>query len=228
MSRNRTLISLSIQLLLLLMPWPLRRLLLWRLLGFEIGANARIGASVIIAGEVSLEAASRVGHLTVVKGLKRLELAEYAAIGNRNWISGFPDRQDGAFAGEIGRRPELIVERHAAITNSHIIDCTNQVRIGCFATVAGWRSQILTHGIDIGSNKQRSAPVSIGRYSFVGTGCILVKGSALPDFAVLGAGSVLTKRQNETHVLYSGVPAVKVRVLNEKSLYFNRLEGLVD
>ncbi len=106
-----------------------------------------------------------------------------ARIGRGNWITGFPLGGTRHFLHEPDRAPELHVGTHAAITNRHLIDCTNRVHLGAFSTFAGFRSQILTHSIDLGSCRQSSAPVRIGRYCFVGTGCTLLAASSLPDFS---------------------------------------------
>jgi acetyltransferase-like isoleucine patch superfamily enzyme len=154
-------------------------------------------------------------------------LDEQALIGNFNTIAGLPKHLGESFSGEASRRSELRLGQHSSITHSHIIDCTNAVEIGAFATLAGWRSQILTHSIDVTQNKQRSAPVRIGAFSFVGTGCILLKGTALPERSVLGAGSVLATSETEPLMLYSGVPATGVKSLDPHSKYFIRHDGVV-
>ena len=110
----------------------------------------------------------------------------------------------------------------------HHIDCTGGVRIGAFCTVAGLRSQILTHSIDVRLSKQRCEPVSIGRFTFVGTGSIILMGSALPDYSVLAAGAVLTKKFEQTHGLYAGNPAKLVsRFEADECAYFSRNDGHV-
>ena len=149
-------------------------------------------------------------------------------IGRGNWITGFPLSGARHFLQEPDRMPELHVGTHAAITNRHLIDCTNRVELGAFSTFAGFRSQILTHSIDLGSCRQSSAPVRIGRYCFVGTGCTLLGGSSLPDFSVLAAMSLLNSAQSLTHRLYAGVPATEVRVLDDSLGYFRRTTGFVD
>ncbi|MDC7786714.1 hypothetical protein PQJ75_08265 [Rhodoplanes sp. TEM] len=215
------------QLLLWPLPWRLRRAVLRRGLGFRIEDGARIGFSVVCAGAVRLGAFSRIGHLTLVRDLARLELGEHAVIGNLNKIAGVPRDAAGAFGDEPDRDPSLVIGRHAAITNSHLIDCTNRVEIGAFATVAGWGTQILTHGIDIAACRQRSAPVTVGPYGFVGTRCVLLKGAVLPERSVLAAGSVLGRAETQSCILYSGVPAGPVKPLDPASLYFSRTVGRV-
>jgi acetyltransferase-like isoleucine patch superfamily enzyme len=94
--------------------------------------------------------------------------------------------------------------------------------------VAGARSQILTHAIDFKRNRQVSAPVRIGRYCFVGTACVVLKGARLPECSVLAAGSTLARAYDETFTLYSGVPALPVKALDRDAEYFRRTRGHVD
>ena len=174
-----------------------------------------------------MEANTSIDHLTLCKNIALLHLHEHASIGRGNWITGFPQKPSHHFTTETDRRPELIIGAHSAITHRHLIDCTNSVTIGKFTTFAGFRSQILTHTIDLAQNRQASAPVFIGDYCFVGTNCVLLAGSALPDFSVLGAKSLLNKSFTETYNLYGGVPARAVRELPPDFAYFHRSEGFV-
>jgi acetyltransferase-like isoleucine patch superfamily enzyme len=216
-----------VQFLSWLLPWRLRRMILRLLCGFYVDDGATVGYSIVIADDVRLGRGSSIGHLTIIRNLDRLVLGECATIGNLNKIAGVRRDPESSFQDEMTRRSELILGRHAAITNSHIIDCTNVVSVGEFATVAGWRSQILTHSIELFENRQRSAAVSIGKYSFVGTGCILLKGAVLPEKSVLSAGSVLSKAEYEPCCLYSGNPAVRIKQLDSKAIYFSRQDGAV-
>jgi carbonic anhydrase/acetyltransferase-like protein (isoleucine patch superfamily) len=75
--------------------------------------------------------------------------------------------------------------------------------------------------------RQRAAPVKVGRNCFVGTRSILLKGAALPDCSVLGAGSVLTSGEETPFSLYSGNPAKRVRALAPEAKYFNRQDGVI-
>jgi acetyltransferase-like isoleucine patch superfamily enzyme len=155
-------------------------------------------------------------------------MGEKATIGDFNWIAGLPLDSPRHFGSEIGRDPTLCLGRHAALTSRHFLDCSNRIDIGEFATIAGARSQILTHAIDLRSNMQVSAPVAIGRYCFVGTACVVLKGARLPDCSVLAAGSSLARAFEEPFTLYSGVPAAAVKLLDRESAYFSRTRGFVD
>ncbi len=209
------------------LPWPLRRRVLNALCRYEIDQTARIGFSLVASKKLIMEADSSIGHFNLVKSVDLLHLGEHAKIGLFNWISGIDGNNQKHFVDEQERHPELIISRHSSITGRHFIDCCNRVTIGEFTTVAGAGTQIFTHAIDITTNRQRSAPVSIGRYCFVGTANVLLKGSVLPDYCVLAANSTLHRMQQQTHAIYSGVPAVAVAKLSPDALYFSRTTGSV-
>ena len=213
----------------LLLPWGLRRWWLARFFGYEIHPMARIGRSWVMPGRLVMEAGTRIGSGTVCKGLELVEMEEGAHLGNLNWITGLPTGGGRYFLHQPERRPELRMGRHSSVTNRHLIDCTGAVSIGAFATLAGFQSQILTHSIDLAAGRQASAPVGIGEYCFVGTNCVLLGGSVLPERSVLGAKSLLNKAWTEGGMLYGGVPAKVVRKLPvEEMAYFRRSEGWVD
>ena len=214
-------------LLSMFLPWSARRSFLENQFGYKIHPSCRIGFSCICPTRLIMEEGSRIDHLTVCKNIDLLHLKAHATIGRGNWITGFPLGPSPHFAQEKDRRPELIVGEHSAITHRHLIDCTNSVTIGKFTTFAGFQSQIVTHSIDIERNCQSSLPVRIGNYCFVGTNCVLLGGSALPDFSVLGAKSLLNKSFTESYQLYGGVPARPIEKLSPDCKYFQRTEGFV-
>lgn len=217
-----------LQLLTLWLPWSLRRIVLEKCFGFSFAPGSRVGLSLLLCRSVNLGPDASIGHLNFLKNLSRVTLGEASSIGNLNWITGFPQIDSPHFAAEPDRLPELILGRHSAITNRHLIDCTNRVTIGDFSTFAGFRSQILTHTIDIVAGRQSSRPVAIGDYCFIGTDSVLLGGSVLPSYSVLGAKSLLNKAYTQTHRLYGGVPARELSELPADAAYFTRQQGFVD
>jgi acetyltransferase-like isoleucine patch superfamily enzyme len=183
--------------------------------------------SWIYPKKLVLKEGARIGHLTVCKDIDLLEMGESAFIGNLNWITGYPSDMSGHFEHQTDRRPELILSRHSAITNRHIIDCTARIHIGVFATVAGFANQLLTHSINLETNRQEAYPISIGDYCFVGTNCVLLGGSSLPDYSVLAAKSLLNRDHAESYFLYGGVPAKAIKTLPSSIQYFQRTSGRV-
>jgi serine acetyltransferase len=220
--------KLILRLLVVLCPWGLRRWILTQFFGYEIHPNSHIGLAWVFPKKLVMEEGSSIGTLTVCKGIDLLHLHSHSLIGRMNWITGFPsDSESKHFAAEKERSPQLILGSHAAITNRHLIDCTNSIMIGEFTTIAGFQSQFLTHAINLEVNQQQSQPIEIGHYCFVGTACVCLPGSRLPDYSVLGASSLLNKSYSDPYYLYAGVPARPLKELPPEMAYFNRKEGFV-
>jgi acetyltransferase-like isoleucine patch superfamily enzyme len=211
----------------LLLPWGMRRSFLEKQFGFSIHPDCYIGLAWIFPRRLVMEQGSRIGHLTLCKNIDLLHLGAHAIIGQLNWITGFPSGESRHFAHQPDRRPELIVERHAGISSRHLIDCTARVRIGAFATIGGFRSQLLTHTIDLEAGRQTAEPIEIGEYCFTGTNSVMLGGSILPHHSVLGAQSLLNKKWDEPYRLYAGVPAKPLKELSPELGYFRRAEGFV-
>lgn len=210
------------------MPFILKKIIYKYIFNFKIDSSAKVGFSFILPSTLTMKKNSRIGNFNVIKGAEEVIIDEYGSIGNLNWISGFPiNTKSKHFSDQPSRKPSLTLSEHAAITNRHLIDCTDSVNIGRFSTFAGFRSQILTHSISITESRQRSGPVVIGDYTFVGTASIILPNSSLPDFSVLGAGSVLNKKHTNEYMLYAGNPARPIKNIDRETAYFNRKIGYV-
>lgn len=171
---------------------------------------------------------SKIDNLNVAIHLDVISMEKNSSISRSNWITGFPTHTGAKFfKHDVSRRSELIIGQDSAVTKHHHIDCTNSVQIGCFTTIAGYNSVILTHSIDIHKNRQDSFPIKIGDYCFVGTSCVILGGAELPNRSVLAAGGVLTSKFHDELYVYGGVPAKPIKQLNEDDKYFNRTSGYV-
>jgi len=171
---------------------------------------------------------SKIGHFNVAINLDKIKIGENTSIGRSNWITGFPANTNSKhFAHQTDRESALILGNESAITKHHHIDCTSKIFIGNFVTVAGYYSQFLTHSIDIYENRQDSNPINIGDYCFVGTNSVILGGSVLPAFSVLGANALLNKSYTEQYTLYGGVPAKPLKALPQNAKYFHREKGFV-
>lgn len=217
---------------LILIPLPvfIKRYLYKLFFNYELHPNSHIGLSWIFVDSLTMGDGAKIGNLNVIKGINDLRLGQFATIGNLNWISAFPINSNSAhFQHERGNRiPSLILGEHTAITNRHLLDCTNRVEIKRFSTFAGFKSTVLTHSIDLKNCRQSSKPITIGEYCFIGTGCILLGGSTVPDHCVVAAGSTLNKPLESTYSLYGGTPAKLIKSLESENLeYFNRKTGFV-
>lgn len=229
MNRIKRIALLVIKAALCITPWPVRKRILSRLFGYRFETGAYISLfSWIYPAELHMGPKSKIGPLNVAIHLHRMELGEKASIARENWLTGHPKNSSAHFTHRESREPSLYLGRHSAITKSHLIDCTDQVRIGEFTTIAGYRSQFLTHSIDIYANRQDCKPITIGNYCFIGTNCVLLGGSVLPDYSVLGAASLLNKLHEETCMLYAGNPAYPVKRIDENAGYFRRVNGYVE
>jgi acetyltransferase-like isoleucine patch superfamily enzyme len=211
----------------LLLPWSMRRSLLEKHFGYSLHPSSRIGLCWIFPRRLVMEEHSRIGHFNVCKNIDLLHLGAHAAIGQLNWITGFPSGPSRHFAHQTDRHPELILETHSAVNSRHFIDCTARIRIGAFATIGGFRSQLLTHSIDLAANRQNAEPIDVGEYCFTGTSSVMLGGSSLPHHSVLGAGSLLNKKWEQPYQLYGGVPAAPLKELSPDMKYFHRTEGFV-
>jgi len=197
----------------------------WR---YQISKTARVGMSIILSKELIMHSNSYIGNFSVVRNVDKIEIGEYGNIGHLNYITGLSTVNKKTFQHVFNRRCELVVGGHASITSRHFIDCNGGVYIGDFTTVAGIRSQILTHSIDLYRGRQDAAPVKIGKYCFIGTGTIILSGSILPNFCILGAGSLLKEQFEKEYSIYAGVPARMVKDLKDTKVeYFMRKKGFV-
>jgi acetyltransferase-like isoleucine patch superfamily enzyme len=218
-----------LKILIFFLPWSLKRIFLQKCFGYKLDRTARIGYSWIFPSELLMGKNARIGHFNVAIHLDKLQLDNDTIIERGNWITGFSTKTDSNhFKHQIGRSSELIMGEHAAITKNHHVDCTSSVSIGKFTTIAGYRTQILTHSINIMENKQDSESITIGSYCFVGTATIILGGAILPDCSVLGAQSLLNKNFDEPYSLYGGVPAKFISKIPKEAKYFTRINGFVN
>lgn len=223
-----TLVRFIFQILIPLLPWPIRRVIFCQVFGYKIPRSARISSfSWVYPEKLTMGQGARIGPLTVAIHLDSIEMGSFATIGRGNWITGHPRKSVAHFVHCEDRNPCLKMGDHSAITKSHIIDCTDSVLIGAFTTVAGYGSQFITHGIDYETNRQDCRPISIGSYCLLGTRIVAVCGAVLPDYTVLGAGAVLTGKNVVSWHVYAGVPAKPVKEISKGAAYFARPNGFV-
>jgi len=215
-----------IQILLFPFPWFMRRTFLNLITRFEISKRAKIGFSVLLADRIIMEEGSIITHFTFVNNIDRFHMKPNSKIGKSNWITGANSKVK-MFSDSEGTC-ELIVGEHARITGQHHFDCTGGIYIGDFTTVAGIRSQILSHSVDVKHSKQVAGPVRVGKYCFIGTSSIILMGAELPDCSVLGAGAVLNKKYDNPYHLYAGNPARMLKEFDKENYkYFQREHGHV-
>lgn len=214
----------ALQILMILLPQSLKRLVANRLLGWEIHPTAHLGKSLIRVGRLTMGPKASIGPWNVIQGLDELHLAEGAAIATRNSITGIPGTS-GIFTHSPNRRSALVMGRWSMMTNAHEIDCSDLVEFADYAVLAGFRSQVLTHSLNLVQDRFVTGPVRLGEHCAVMSGCTILSGMQVPDRAIVSAGSVITTKLTAEHTFYRGNPAEAVRELPPTLKYFHR-EGL--
>ena len=220
-----------IQLLGWLLPLSWRKKLYAKAFGWKFGPGARIGRSLLLCRDLTMGEDAGIGDFNIVRRIDALTIGDHSGFCHLNWITGFATFPTGnkiTFEHIKDRKCEIVLGQHTAITSRHFIDCTGGIKVGSFTTIGGVRSQILTHSIDPYESRQTCKPITIGDYCFIGTGSILLPGSSLPNYSILGGGSVLTRKQEQEYALYAGNPACVKKDLSQCEVkYFKRLVGFV-
>ncbi|WP_135458711.1 hypothetical protein [Mycobacterium sp. DL99] len=182
---------------------------LLRMFGHRISRSARIGPVVALnVGRAVIGEGVTIGALNLFRSLRLLEMGDGATIGSLNSISAHPAYQ--ALHADVGA---LVMGEGAAITSRHNVDCSGVVRIGDMSAIAGQRTTILSHEIDITLNIQSAGKVIIGERSAVLTNCLVLKGAVLPAHSLLTANSMLirSRQLNPAPGIYGGSPATFIR-----------------
>lgn len=210
--------------LITLTPGPIKRRLLRWLFGWEIDRSASLGVSLFYnVRHVRLGPGAQIGHLNVLRNLRSVELGSNASVGHWNWITAATMLVDPPYVPTSGC---IKVEKEAAITSRHYIDCAGGVEIGTATTVAGVRSTILSHQIDVTDSRQTAVPILIGAYCFVGSNVLVTPGASIPDCCVIAMGATVVGQLPEQGMLYGGVPAKALKSVAQAQ-YFRRERGFV-
>ena len=75
--------------------------------------------------------------------------------------------------------------------------------------------------------KAAIVPIHSGTYCFVGSNCVILGGSVLPNHSVLGALSLLNTAHSQSWGLYAGQPAQWRKPIAPDAAYFSRERGFV-
>ena len=211
-----------INVIIIFLPWKIRRFILNHFYHYQIHPTAHIGFSYIYPVRLIMAEGAKIGHLNVAIHLEMIQMDKNCSISQKNWITGFPLKDKSNFKDFPNRKPYLIMKEDSGITKQHHIDCTDTVLVGEFTTIAGYGTQILTHSTSLKNNRQACAPITIGHHCCVGTRSIILPGSELPSQSALGAGAVLNKKYTEKLALYGGVPAKFIKKMDKTYEFFHR------
>ena len=209
-------------------PSFLKRTVYRLFFGYQVGQRVRIGFSIIDANECQIGDDVSIGHLNAVIGVKKLVLGDHVRIGHLNIIRGGDEVLIGRYA-EIIRMneinsipdpdvvnptdPRFLLGEGSIITTGHKIDFTDRVQIGRRSILGGRNSSLWTH------NRQRTRPITIGSFAYVGSEIRIAPGGTLPSKCIVGIGSVVTGELTEEESLIAGVPAKAVKQLTEEDKF---------
>jgi len=211
-----------------LFPSFLKRPVYRLFFSYRIGKRVRIGLSIIDAKQCQIDDDVTIGHLNVFIGVKDLLIADHVRIGHLNIIRGGDEVRLERYSeiirlNEINSIPEPDVVNPtdprfslgagSIITTGHKIDFTDRVEIGRRTIIGGRNSSIWTH------NRQRTRPIEIGSFAYIGSEIRIAPGGSLPSRCVVGIGSVITSKLTEEEYLIAGVPAKPVKRLNEEDKF---------
>jgi acetyltransferase-like isoleucine patch superfamily enzyme len=68
----------------------------------------------------------------------------------------------------------------------------------------------------------------VGDYCFLGTNLVVIGGTEVCDYSVIGAKALLNKCYQTKFALYGGVPAKLIKPMDTRLAYFERSEGYVE
>lgn len=219
------------------------RLTFWmlNLLGHHVASSAKIGFSFIwLNGKLVMKPKSRIGNFNRIQ-INNLELEESAYIGKFNNLTGPFDVQLAITAAignanSISRAPlgvtygksTLKLGILSKITANHRLDCTRNIIIGNYTTIAGHDSQFWTHAYyhDMeGPGRFRlDGEILIGDNVYIGSRCVINCGVKVANAVIVGANACISKSLNQTGTYVNQPLRFIERDLNVKDK-FNRVDG---
>src|SRR5438105_3487881 len=195
---------------------------------YRIGKRVHVGFSIVDAQECLIEDDARIGHLNLIIGVKRLTIGDHVRIGHLNIIRGGDEVRIGRYSDIIRLNeinsipdpevvnpvdPKLIIGPGTIITTGHKIDFTDRVEIGRRAIIGGRNSSLWTH------NRQRTQPISIGDFAYVGSEIRMAPGASVPSRCIVGIGSVIVGKIDAEGWLIAGLPAKPVKELSAEDRF---------
>jgi acetyltransferase-like isoleucine patch superfamily enzyme len=198
------------------------------LFGYRVGKRVRFGFSIIDARQCTIEDDASFGHFNLVLGVRKFTVGDHVRVGHLNVIRGGDEVRIGRYSdiirfNEINSIPDpevvnpvdptLVVGPGTIITTGHKIDFTDRVEIGRRAIIGGRNSSLWTH------NRQRTQPITIGDFAYVGSEIRMAPGGSVPARSVVGIGSVIVGKIDSEGWLIAGVPARPVKKLSAEDRF---------
>jgi acetyltransferase-like isoleucine patch superfamily enzyme len=212
---------------LVFLPSPLKIPIYRFLYHYQIGRNVRIGKSFIKVDTLFIDNNVIIGDNNRFENIPEVHIGAYSTIGNDNTFTSSYE-----FTSQDSRKirknnPRLHIGSHCGISFYNYFDIQDEFTIGNFTTIAGVYSIFFTHYLNVIESAQSVKPISIGSYCMLGARVSLVPGAKIPDYCVVGMGSVITKPFLENHCLIGGNPAKVVKKFDKNARYFKRKMGYI-
>ncbi len=214
--------------LIAVLPRPWKPACYRALLGYQVGQRVNIGLSLIDVENCTIGDDVQIGHGNVFIDVKRCSLDDHVRIGHLNVFRGGDEVVLGPYVevmrlNQINSIPDPIVVNRTTpkvqlgpgcvVTAGHKIDFTDEVRMGRRVILGGRNSSIWTH------NRQRTAPVTVGDMTYLGSEIRMAPGSSVPERCIVGMGAVVAGPIEAAGHLVAGVPARAVQSLTEQEMF---------
>ena len=211
-----------------LLPSFMKRTAYRTFFGYRIGKRVRVGLSLIDVRKCEIEDDVWIGHLNVFTGVEQLSVGDHTRIGHLNVFRGGTEIKLGRYSEVIRLNeinsipnpdvvnpvdPRFTLGDGSIITTGHKIDFTDRVKIGRRAILGGRNSSLWTH------NRQRTQPISIGDFAYVGSEIRMAPGASIPSRCIVGIGSVIVGKIDAQGWLIAGVPAKPVKELSPEDRF---------
>jgi UDP-3-O-[3-hydroxymyristoyl] glucosamine N-acyltransferase len=214
---------------------------LLRLLGHRVGTGVRIAPSFVLVGQLSMASNSTIGPLNFVR-LRRLVMRSRASLGYMNYLNGnfavrLGERASIGNRNTVNRGPSPPQVRSASlwlgtwskITAGHYVNIAETISIGEYSTIAGWGTQLWTHGfvhMRVGlARAEVRGKIMIGNNVYVGSQSCLNPGITIADGVAIGSHSSVSKSLLKPG-LYVSQPLRYIPTTPEERLAsLSRIEG---
>lgn len=96
------------------------------------------------------------------------------------------------------------------------INAQSGITIGDYSNI-GPNVGIISANHDLVDNSRHmpATPITIGRFCWIGMGCVILPGITLGDFTITGAGAIVTHSFPDGYCVLAGNPARVIKYLNK-------------
>jgi acetyltransferase-like isoleucine patch superfamily enzyme len=192
-----------------------------KFIGWKISSGAKIGPNIFLEiGDVCIGRNVLIRPFNVFRNVS-LDFSDDAIFGSLNWV--------GAARG-LMHLPNftgiLSMGKHSAINSRNYFDVSGGVRIGNFSDLAGVRSTLITHQINLELSTQTCNQIDIGDHTMICSNTKLVPGGTrIGDRCLIAMGSIVTAGEYPNDGFYAGCPATLRKMTSGQ--WFHRGKGSV-